>query len=40
MWVSDITYIATARGWLHLTVFIHLFSRMVVGLGHEQFVER
>jgi putative transposase len=30
-WVSDITYIATARGWLYLTVFIDLFSRMVVG---------
>ena len=24
-------YIATARGWLYLTVFIDLFSRMVVG---------
>jgi putative transposase len=31
VWVSDITYIATARGWLYLTVFIDLFSRMVVG---------
>jgi putative transposase len=30
-WVSDITYVATARGWLYLTVFIDLFSRMVVG---------
>jgi len=31
VWTSDITYIATARGWLYLTVFIDLFSRMVVG---------
>ena len=31
VWVSDITYIATTRGWLYLTVFIDLFSRMVVG---------
>ena len=31
MWVSDITYIATERGWLYLTVFLDLFSRMVVG---------
>ena len=30
-WVSDITYIATQRGWLYLTVIIDLFSRMVVG---------
>jgi putative transposase len=31
VWVSDITYIRTVRGWLYLTVFIDLFSRMVVG---------
>jgi putative transposase len=31
VWVSDITYIATTRGWLYLTVFIDLFSRTVVG---------
>ena len=31
VWVSDITYIATERGWLYLTVIIDLFSRMVVG---------
>ena len=30
-WVSDITYIRTTRGWMYLTVFIDLFSRMVVG---------
>jgi transposase InsO family protein len=33
VWVSDITYIATARGWLYLTVSLDLFSRMVVGSG-------
>jgi len=31
VWVSDITYIATKRGWLYLTVFLDLYSRMVVG---------
>jgi putative transposase len=31
VWVSDITYIPTERGWLYLTVFLDLFSRMVVG---------
>jgi transposase InsO family protein len=31
VWVSDITYIATERGWLYLTIFLDLFSRMVVG---------
>ena len=31
VWVSDITYLPTRNGWLYLTVFIDLFSRMVVG---------
>jgi len=31
VWVSDISYIATAEGWLYLCVFIDLFSRKVVG---------
>jgi putative transposase len=30
-WVSDITYVETAQGWLYLCVFIDLYSRMVVG---------
>lgn len=30
-WVSDLTYIPTAQGWLYLCVFIDLYSRMVVG---------
>ena len=31
VWVSDITYVQTAQGWLYLCVFIDLYSRMVVG---------
>jgi putative transposase len=31
VWVSDITYIFTAEGWLYLAVMIDLFSRRVVG---------
>ena len=31
VWASDITYIATAEGWLYLAVVIDLFSRKVVG---------
>ena len=31
VWVSDITYIETAQGWLYLCVFIDLYSRMIVG---------
>lgn len=31
VWVSDITYIWTAEGWLYLAVIIDLFSRRVVG---------
>ena len=30
-WVSDITYIDTAEGWLYLAVVMDLFSRQVVG---------
>jgi Transposase and inactivated derivatives len=30
-WVGDVTYIATAEGWLFLAVVIDLFSRKVVG---------
>ena len=31
VWVSDITYIETAEGWVYLTVIIDLFNRKVVG---------
>ena len=30
-WVSDITYISTAEGWLYLAVILDLYSRLVVG---------
>jgi transposase InsO family protein len=30
-WVSDITYIRTATGWLYLTVILDLFDRKVIG---------
>jgi putative transposase len=45
VWVSDITYLWTQAGWVYLTVFLDLFSRMVVGwsvstsLGHESVVQ-
>lgn len=31
IWVGDITYIPTKRGWLYLAVFIDIFSRKVTG---------
>jgi putative transposase len=31
VWVSDITYIRTRQGWLHLTVILDLADRKVVG---------
>ena len=30
-WVGDITFISTAEGWLYLSVFMDLYSRMIVG---------
>ena len=45
VWVTDITYLPSRSGWLYLTVFIDLFSRLVIGwavstsLGHEGVVE-
>lgn len=30
-WVADITYLATAQGWVYLAVVLDLFSRKVVG---------
>jgi transposase InsO family protein len=30
-WVTDITYIWTAEGWLYLAVVLDLYSRMVIG---------
>jgi transposase InsO family protein len=31
MWTADITYIATAQGWLHLAAVLDLGSRRAVG---------
>ena len=31
VWTGDITYLATAEGWLYLAVVIDLFSRRVIG---------
>jgi transposase InsO family protein len=31
VWTTDITYIWTDEGWLYLTVFLDLYSRLVVG---------
>ncbi|CAB3806219.1 IS3 family transposase ISBxe2 [Paraburkholderia ultramafica] len=31
VWTTDITYLATAEGWVYLAVIIDLFSRQVVG---------
>ncbi len=44
-WVSDITYIPTAQGWLYLAVILDLYSRIVVGWSmsgncDEELVER
>jgi transposase InsO family protein len=30
-WVSDITYLRTGQGWLHLAIVLDLFSRRIVG---------
>ena len=31
VWVSDITYIKTKKGWLYLTTIIDLYDRQVIG---------
>lgn len=39
-WVSDITYVRVGRKWYYLTVFIDLFSRLVVGWDLSDSLER
>jgi putative transposase len=39
-WVTDITYIRTAQGWLYLAVILDLFSRRVVGWAMDGSMER
>lgn len=44
VWTSDITYLPSRSGWLYLTFFMDLYSRMIVGwcvsksLGHEMVI--
>jgi putative transposase len=40
VWVSDITYIATAEGWLYLAAEMDLFSRRIVGWDAREHMER
>jgi putative transposase len=40
VWASDITYISTREGWLHLSVVIDLGSRRVVGWAMQETLER
>ena len=39
-WVTDMTYIWTAQGWLYLAVIIDLFSRRVVGWSMSERLDR
>ena len=37
-WAADISYISTAEGWLYLAAIIDLFSRRIVGLAMDKFI--
>ena len=39
-WVTDITYVWTAEGWLYLAAILDLFSRRVVGLAMSEHIDR
>jgi transposase InsO family protein len=39
VWTSDITYLATAEGWVYLAVIIDLFSRQVVGWSMQPYMK-
>jgi transposase InsO family protein len=39
-WVTDITYVWTAQGWLYLAAILDLFSRRVVGLAMSEHIDR
>lgn len=39
-WVSDITYIPTAEGWLYLAVVMDLYSRKIVGWSMDKRISR
>jgi transposase InsO family protein len=40
VWVFDITYVKTIRGWLYLTVILDLFDRKVIGWAQSSDFER
>jgi putative transposase len=40
VWVADISYVATAEGWLYLAVVLDLFARRVVGWATSTSLER
>ena len=39
-WVTDITYVWTAEGWLYLAAILDLFSRRVVGFAMSEHIDR
>ncbi len=39
-WVTDITYVWTAEGWLYLAAILDLFSRRVVGVAMRARIDR
>ena len=39
-WVTDITYVWTAEGWLYLAAILDLFSRRVVGFAMSERIDR
>lgn len=40
VWVTDITYLRTAEGWLYLCTYLDLFSRKIVGWQTSQRIDR
>ena len=39
-WLSDITYIPTAEGWLYLALVMDLYSRRIIGWAMDDNLER
>jgi putative transposase len=39
-WVSDITYVATAEGWLYVATIMDLFSRKIIGWSMSQYIDQ
>lgn len=40
IWLGDITYLATAEGWLYLAVLLDLYSRKIVGWSMQKTLKR